>query len=74
MMMRVKFKTKPGEQFQIRKEVFQRLRDAFAQKGLAFAHRKVTVHMPSEAADALNQDDIAGAAAEAVLDEKKTKA
>ena len=46
MIMRVKFKTIPGEQFAIRKEVYRLLQEAFKKAGIAFAHRNVTVYMP----------------------------
>ena len=46
MIMRVKFTTKPGEQFAIRKEVYKQMREAFAKAGIPFAHRQVTVNIP----------------------------
>ena len=46
MIMRVKFKTIPGEQFVIRREVFRMIQEMFAQHGIEFAHRNVTVYMP----------------------------
>ena len=48
MIMRVKFKTIPGEQFVVRREVFRRLQEAFAANGIEFAHRNVTVYLPQE--------------------------
>jgi len=42
MIMRVKFKTVPGQQFIIRREVFLR------KEGIEFAHRNVTVYIPPE--------------------------
>jgi small-conductance mechanosensitive channel len=48
MIMRVKYKTKPGDQFAIRKEVYRLMQEAFKQEGLEFAHRNVTVYMPPE--------------------------
>jgi small-conductance mechanosensitive channel len=51
MVMRVKFKTVPGEQFVIRREVFRMMQEAFRDNGIEFAHRNVTVYMPPEAAD-----------------------
>ena len=46
MIMRVKYKTAPGEQFVIRKEVYRLMQEAFAEEGIEFAHRNVTVYMP----------------------------
>ena len=48
MIMRVKYKTVPGEQFVIRKEVYRLMQEAFAEAGIEFAHRNVTVYMPPE--------------------------
>ena len=48
MVMRVKFKTVPGEQFVIRREVFRMMQEAFRENGIEFAHRNVTVYMPPE--------------------------
>ena len=49
MVMRVKYKTKPGDQFAIRKEVYRLMQEAFKEAGIEFAHRNVTVYMPPEA-------------------------
>ena len=46
MIMRVKFKTIPGEQFVIRREVFRMMQEAFRENGIEFAHRNVTVYLP----------------------------
>jgi len=46
MIIRVKFMTKPGEQWVIRKRVFQEIRDLFEREGVTFAHREVTVRIP----------------------------
>jgi len=48
MIMRVKYKTKPGDQFAIRKEVYHLIQEAFKAEGIEFAHRNVTVFMPPE--------------------------
>lgn len=48
MIMRVKFKTVPGRQFIIRREVFQRIQQSFRKEGIQFAHRNVTVYLPPE--------------------------
>jgi small-conductance mechanosensitive channel len=45
IIIRVKFKTKPGDQFEVRKVVYSRIREMFAQEGIHFAHREVTVHV-----------------------------
>ena len=42
----IKFMAKPGEQFILRREVYQRVRDAFEANGIDFARPQVTVQMP----------------------------
>jgi hypothetical protein len=48
MIMRIKYKTEPGQQFIIRKEVYRLMQEAFQEAGIEFAHRNVTVYMPPE--------------------------
>jgi small-conductance mechanosensitive channel len=48
MIMRVKYKTKPGDQFAIRKEVYHLMQESFKEEGIEFAHRNVTVYLPPE--------------------------
>ncbi len=62
MILRVKFKTPPGEQFVVRREVYRLIQERFREHGIEFAHRNVTVYLPPEvtgAASAENQDDAA---------------
>jgi small-conductance mechanosensitive channel len=54
MIMRVKFKTIPGEQFVIRREVFRMMQESFRENGIEFAHRNVTVYLPPEGQDTGN--------------------
>jgi small-conductance mechanosensitive channel len=49
MIMRLKFKTIPGEQFVIRREVFRMIQESFRENGIEFAHRNVTVYLPPDA-------------------------
>ncbi len=42
-IVRVKFMTKPGEQFVIRREVYRRIQEAFAANGINVAPRRVIV-------------------------------
>ena len=61
MLLRVKFMARPGDQFVVRKLVYQRVRELFAKEGIRFAHREVTVRVsPDEAKD---PNAIAGAVA-----------
>jgi moderate conductance mechanosensitive channel len=48
MILRVKYKTLPGEQFVVRRELYHRIQKAFREKGIEFAHRNVTVYLPPE--------------------------
>ncbi len=45
MIVRVKFMTKPGDQFELRKIVYAGIRDIFTREGIHFAHRQVTVRV-----------------------------
>ncbi|WP_109312528.1 mechanosensitive ion channel domain-containing protein [Ruegeria sp. AU67] len=45
MIIRVKFMTKPGDQWLVRKKVYQDIRELFAREGIKFAHREVTVRL-----------------------------
>ncbi|MGB8334617.1 MAG: hypothetical protein WCE56_08995, partial [Desulfobacterales bacterium] len=87
MIVRVKYKTAPGEQFAIRKEVYGLMQIAFQEAGLKFAHRNVTVTLPPDIekslahADAETREKIleagaaaAGAVIQAEEEEKAKKA
>jgi len=67
MIMRLKYKTVPGGQFVIRREVFRMIQESFRENGIEFAHRNVTVYMPpGEETDGHDKKAIqAGAAAAA---------
>ena len=79
MIMRIKYKTIPGNQFVIRKEVYRLLQEAFKEEGIEFAHKNVTVYLPSEVsqlADPENKEiheKIAKAAAAAATEEPAPK-
>ena len=60
MIMRVKFKTIPGQQFVIRKEVFRLMQEAFREQGVEFAHRNVTVYLPQDKSSAETEEEGAG--------------
>ena len=46
LLVKAKFMAKPGEQSAIRREAYQRIKQAFDENGIKFAHRQVTVHVP----------------------------
>jgi len=50
MIIRVKFMTKPGDQWLVRKRVFQEIRDLFEANDIKFAHREVTVRLAGDGA------------------------
>lgn len=45
MIIRVKYMTRPGDQFTTRKLVYARIRELFEKEGIHFAHREVTVRV-----------------------------
>ena len=57
MIARVKFMTKPGKQFELRKVVYAGLQDLFDKNGIKFAHKHVTVRVASESDGPGGQDD-----------------
>lgn len=57
MIMRVKYKTIPGDQFAIRKEVYRLMQEAFREEGIEFAHRNVTVYLPPGAPPAASGEE-----------------
>jgi len=79
MIMRVKYKTAPGDQFEIRKEVYRLMQEAFKEEDIEFAHRNVTVYMPSETTQKAEKDSgnpeekIKQAAAAAAIASTQTK-
>lgn len=71
MIIRVKFMTKPGDQWLVRKRVYEEIRALFEREGIKFAHREVTVRLADAKVDDLTEAqkrDIA-AAAHASLEE-----
>jgi small-conductance mechanosensitive channel len=46
LLVKAKFTAKPGEQFVVRREAYQRIKQAFDEAGVRFAHRQVTVFVP----------------------------
>ena len=75
MIMRIKFKTVPGQQFLVRRVVYQRVQEAFREAGIEFAHRNVTVYLPPEtdAAESEEKSESKDKPATAV-DEKRREA
>ncbi|MEP1611596.1 MAG: mechanosensitive ion channel family protein [Roseobacter sp.] len=71
MIIRVKFMTKPGDQWLVRKRVYEEIRILFEREGIHFAHKEVTVRLADSKADELSADDkkTISAAAHAAIEE-----
>lgn len=65
LVVGVKFTAKPGEQWGLRREVFHRIRDAFAREGIEFARPQIVVKVPPGA----GQSEEVKAAALAAVDD-----
>ncbi len=69
MIIRGKFMAKPGKQFTLRKEIFNRVKASFKENGIDFARREVRVAIPGlEDADHLTDEQRAAAAGAAAAD------
>ncbi|MEO9897982.1 MAG: mechanosensitive ion channel family protein [Paracoccaceae bacterium] len=55
MIIRVKFMTKPGDQWLVRKKVYEEIRMLFEREGVKFAHREVTVRLADGKVDDLDE-------------------
>ncbi|MBY6067415.1 mechanosensitive ion channel family protein [Leisingera aquaemixtae] len=71
MIIRVKFMTKPGDQWIVRKRVYQEIRELFAREGVKFAHREVTVRLAPDQEEEVTpkQKEAALGAVQAAIDE-----
>ncbi|ASM71080.1 MULTISPECIES: mechanosensitive ion channel domain-containing protein [Roseobacteraceae] len=71
MIIRVKFMTKPGDQWLVRKKVYEDIRALFEREGIRFAHREVTVRLADGKVSELDEEqrDAVTAAAQAVIEE-----
>lgn len=70
MVIRGKFMAKPGSQFTIRKEIYNRVKKRFEEAGIPFARREVRVAIPGlEHAEDLSDDAKAQVAATAAAAE-----
>ncbi|WP_170751067.1 mechanosensitive ion channel family protein [Ruegeria lacuscaerulensis] len=66
MIIRGKFMAKPGKQFTLRKEIFNRVKASFKENGIDFARREVRVAIPGlEDADHLTEEQKAAVGAAA---------
>ena len=67
MVVGVKFMTKPGEQWLVRRDAYQKIRDTFDAQGIGFAERNVKVEViGGDPNDPEVQEAVTGAAQELV--------
>jgi small-conductance mechanosensitive channel len=76
MIIRVKYMTRPGDQFVTRKVIYAAIREIFQREGIHFAHREVTVRL-ADGVQAENltleeREAIAGSV-RSVIDEEEAK-
>jgi len=76
MIIRVKFMTKPGDQWLVRKKVYEEIRALFEREGIQFAHKEVTVRIADGKAEDLSDRERKAitSAAEAAIDEEMLEA
>jgi len=72
IVIRGKFMVKPGKQFMIRKEIFNRVQSEFEKNGIQFARKEVRVKLDGKSASELSdsQTNAIGAAALEASEEK----
>lgn len=72
MIIRVKFMTKPGDQWLVRKKVYEEIRALFEREGIRFAHREVTVRLADGKVSDLSDEErkAVTAAAQASIEEE----
>ncbi len=66
MVIRGKFKAKPGRQWVARKDIYSKIQQAFEQNGIEFARREVRVNVGGAHLDEAGRQQVAMAAANAV--------
>ncbi|XDA97658.1 mechanosensitive ion channel family protein [Sulfitobacter sp. LCG007] len=76
MIIRVKFMTKPGDQWLVRKKVYEEIRARFEKEGIKFAHREVTVRLADGKVGDLTEQErqAVSAAARASVEEEAMEA
>jgi small-conductance mechanosensitive channel len=73
MIIRVKFMTKPGDQWLVRKKVYEDIRALFAAEGIRFAHREVTVRLADGKTEDLSaaQKEAVTGAVQGIIDDEE---
>ena len=72
MIIRVKFMTKPGDQWLVRKKGYEEIRALCEREGIKFAHREVTVRLADGQAEELTDAErrAVSSAAQAAIEEE----
>lgn len=75
MIIRVKYMTRPGDQWATRKVVYAAIRELFQREGIRFASREVTVRLAEEPRQPLTpaQHEAVGAAVRRVVDDDEVQ-
>jgi moderate conductance mechanosensitive channel len=75
MIIRVKYMTRPGDQWATRKVVYSAIRELFQREGIRFASREVTVRLAEEPRQPLTptQHEAIGAAVRRVVDDDEVQ-
>ena len=71
MVVGVKFMTVPGEQWTIRRDAYQQIRDEFEKNGINFAHRNVIVEVVSDKPLTQQEEEAAVGAAQDSIEQRQ---
>jgi len=72
MVVGVKFMAVPGEQWTIRRDAYQLIRDEFEKNGISFAHRNVKVEVISDNPLTKQEEEAAVSAAQESIEQQQT--
>ncbi len=70
MVLGVKFMAVPGEQWTIRRDTYQQIRDEFEKNGIHFAHRNVKVEVVSDRPLTKQEKEAAASAAQETVEQQ----
>ena len=70
MVVGVKFMAVPGQQWTIRRDAYQQIRDAFKENGIEFAQRNVTVEVVSDRPLSKEEEEAAVSAAQESVEQQ----
>ncbi len=70
MVVGVKFMAVPGEQWTIRRDTYQQIRDEFDKNGIRFAHRNVQVEVISDRPLTKQEKEAAASAAQETVEQQ----